>query len=98
MLPNQLPLSQRSPLIESHISYIEMAPQLQNTNRLPLLEQFVEKRRHDIASIIDIYRDIHQHPELSCFELRMASVVAKCLEEIGLDVTTSIGGTGLQAS
>ncbi|MHC1562536.1 amidohydrolase [Actinomycetospora sp. C-140] len=42
-----------------------------------------------------LYRDLHQHPELSHAEQRTAAAVAKQLETSGFDVTTGVGGTGV---
>ena len=43
----------------------------------------------------DLYRDLHQHPELSRQEHRTAAAVADRLRLAGLDVTTGVGGTGV---
>jgi hippurate hydrolase len=43
----------------------------------------------------DLYRDLHQHPELSHQEHRTAGVVAERLQAAGFEVTTNIGGTGV---
>lgn len=72
-----------------------MSLSLKNTDKLPLLRHIIEKYRPKIDSFVDIYKDIHQHPELSCFESRTASIVAKSLRDIGFDVTASIGGHGV---
>jgi amidohydrolase len=40
-------------------------------------------------------RDIHQHPELSNQEHRTAALVADHLRQLGLDVRTGVGGTGV---
>ncbi|HEX8869239.1 MAG TPA: amidohydrolase, partial [Lentzea sp.] len=42
-----------------------------------------------------LYRDLHQHPELSLQELRTAGVLADALRPLGYDVTTEVGGTGV---
>jgi len=42
-----------------------------------------------------LYRDLHQHPELSFQEHRTATVVADKLVELGYQVTANIGGTGV---
>ncbi|TMS53919.1 amidohydrolase [Mycobacterium sp. DBP42] len=42
-----------------------------------------------------LYRDLHQHPELSHQERRTAGVVAARLRESGLDVHEGVGGTGV---
>ncbi|WP_426746309.1 amidohydrolase [Myxococcus faecalis] len=41
------------------------------------------------------YRDLHEHPELSMQEHRTAAKVAKWLEDIGYEVTSGVGGTGV---
>lgn len=43
----------------------------------------------------DVYRDLHQHPELSGQEHRTAAVVAERLGLAGFDVNTGVGGTGV---
>ncbi len=43
----------------------------------------------------DLYRDLHQHPELSHQEHRTAAAVADRLRQAGLAVTTDVGGTGV---
>ena len=48
-----------------------------------------------VAGLEDLYRDIHQHPELSMQEQRTAGKAAEHLERLGYAVTTGIGGTGV---
>jgi hippurate hydrolase len=43
----------------------------------------------------DVYRDLHQHPELSRQEHRTAAIVADRLGQAGYEVTTGVGGTGV---
>jgi amidohydrolase len=60
--------------------------------RLDAIERAVEK----IAPrLIEIRRDIHAHPELSGREFRTAALVAEYFKELGLEVRTGIGGTGV---
>jgi amidohydrolase len=40
-------------------------------------------------------RDIHEHPELSGAEVRTAALVAEHLRELGMEVRTGVGGTGV---
>ena len=40
-------------------------------------------------------RDLHQHPELGNREFRTAGIVAKHLEELGLEVRTKVAHTGV---
>lgn len=42
-----------------------------------------------------IYRDLHAHPELSFAETRTAGIVADTLTNLGFEVTTGVGGTGV---
>ena len=44
-----------------------------------------------------IRRDLHQHPELSGEESWTAAYLAEKLEQLGLEVTTGVGGHGLVA-
>jgi amidohydrolase len=48
-----------------------------------------------LAELATIYRDLHEHPELSFQEERTAKVVADRLAEAGFVVTTGVGGTGV---
>ncbi|SEU20698.1 hippurate hydrolase [Myxococcus fulvus] len=44
-----------------------------------------------------LYRDLHQHPELSFQEEKTAAKLAERLRKLGFDVTTGVGGTGVVA-
>ncbi|MFE4872648.1 amidohydrolase [Streptomyces sp. NPDC056682] len=50
--------------------------------------------RDDLAGL---YRDLHAHPELSFAEHRTAAEVARRAGELGYDVTTGVGRTGVVA-
>src|SRR4051794_10171137 len=43
----------------------------------------------------DLYRDVHQHPELSHQERRTAGLVADRLRDAGYEVHDGVGGTGV---
>ncbi|MGH2538196.1 MAG: M20 metallopeptidase family protein [Candidatus Promineifilaceae bacterium] len=45
--------------------------------------------------LVRLRRDIHQHPELSFQEVRTAALVAETLQELGIEVQTGIGRTGV---
>lgn len=47
------------------------------------------------AELVDLYRDLHAHPELSHAEHRTAGIVAERLAASGYEVTAGIGGTGV---
>ena len=42
-----------------------------------------------------LYRDLHQHPELSNKEQETAGKLASGLRQLGYEVTTGVGGTGV---
>lgn len=42
-----------------------------------------------------LYRDLHQHPELSSQESATAAKLADQLKQLGFDVTSGVGGTGV---
>jgi hippurate hydrolase len=48
-----------------------------------------------MTDLHELYRDLHQHPELSLQEFRTAGVLADALRPLGFDVTTEVGGTGV---
>jgi hippurate hydrolase len=57
---------------------------------------------HDITNVEDLVapliafrRDLHTHPELGFEEHRTAAHIAEALRELGLEVHTGIGGTGV---
>ena len=47
------------------------------------------------ASMVALRRNIHSYPELSFEETRTAGIVAEGLRELGLEVKTGVGGTGV---
>nr|WP_109689149.1 amidohydrolase [Branchiibius hedensis] len=47
------------------------------------------------TQLADIYRDLHQHPELSFQEGRTAAIAADHLTRAGFEVTTGVGETGV---
>ena len=49
----------------------------------------------DAERITEIFKDIHQHPELGFMETRTAGIVAKELKALGYEVKTGIGKTGV---
>ena len=57
----------------------------------------LDKARALADDMIAWRRDIHQHPELSFQEIRTARLVADTLRDMGLEVETGIGKTGVVA-
>jgi amidohydrolase len=49
----------------------------------------------DSARLVNIFKDIHENPELGFMETRTAAIVAKELKSLGYDVITGIGVTGV---
>ena len=47
------------------------------------------------AELADLYRDLHQHPELSLQEHRSAALLAKALVSAGFETAEHVGGTGV---
>jgi amidohydrolase len=45
--------------------------------------------------LADLYRDLHQHPELAFAETRTAAVMARELRAAGFEVTEGVGRTGV---
>ncbi|RYI26081.1 MAG: amidohydrolase, partial [Acetobacteraceae bacterium] len=48
----------------------------------------------DLDLLVGTRHHLHQHPELSCAEAQTAAFLAKRLTDMGLPVTTGIGGHG----
>jgi amidohydrolase len=50
---------------------------------------------HRMTDLESLYRDLHEHPELSFQEERTAATMAARLAAAGLEVTTGVGKTGV---
>lgn len=48
-----------------------------------------------LAELEEIYKDLHQNPELSMQEVRTAKIVADEMESLGYEVTRNVGATGV---
>jgi amidohydrolase len=66
------------------------------------VDAVVQRATHVLADLEDrlpnmarLYRDLHQHPELSMQERRNAGIVAQHLRDSGYKVTEGIGKTGV---
>ncbi|MFC3712841.1 amidohydrolase [Sphingoaurantiacus capsulatus] len=51
----------------------------------------------DSTYLLNVYRDLHQHPELSFQEVRTAARLAAEARQLGFTVTTGVGKTGVVA-
>lgn len=49
----------------------------------------------DNKRLVEMFKDIHQNPELGFMEVRTAGIVAKELQELGFEVKTGIAKTGV---
>ncbi len=48
-----------------------------------------------ISTLEALYKDLHQHPELSMQEVRTAKIVADAMQGFGYEVTRNVGVTGV---
>ncbi|MBB5868443.1 hippurate hydrolase [Allocatelliglobosispora scoriae] len=48
-----------------------------------------------LDTLHELYRDLHEHPELSFAETRTAAIAARELHRIGFEVTEGVGRTGV---
>jgi amidohydrolase len=62
-----------------------------------LLDQLHAEAENLQPQLVAWRRDFHRHPELGFQEVRTAGIVADHLRELGLEVTTGIGKTGVVA-
>ncbi|HEV2865655.1 MAG TPA: amidohydrolase [Allosphingosinicella sp.] len=62
-----------------------------------LAQELNQAVRGDMRDLMALYRDLHQHPELSMQETRSAGLLAAEARRLGFDVTTGVGGTGVVA-
>lgn len=51
----------------------------------------------ELPSLVELYKYIHSHPELSLQEQQTAARLAKELKGLGFEVTEKVGGTGIVA-
>jgi hippurate hydrolase len=49
----------------------------------------------DSLRLVEIFKDLHQNPELGFMEVRTSGIVAKELKALGYEVITGIGKTGV---
>jgi hippurate hydrolase len=58
-------------------------------------EKLITVIDQDRDRLVNLFKDIHQNPELAFMETRTAAIVAKELKALGYDVKTGIGKTGV---
>ena len=59
------------------------------------LERIMKKAEQIQEELVKIRRDIHPHPEIGLQEKRTAALVTEKLKELGLEVKTNVGITGV---
>jgi hippurate hydrolase len=53
--------------------------------------------RADLPQLLELYRDLHEYPELSLQEVHTPARLAPKARELGFQVTEGVGGTGVVA-
>ena len=48
-------------------------------------------------NVVDVYNDLHQIPELGFQEFKTSAYIAEKLKQMGYEVTTGVGKTGVVA-
>jgi amidohydrolase len=60
------------------------------------LKKTIREKAEAISDqLVEIRRDLHEHPEIGLQETRTSAIVAEKMNQLGLDVKTGIGGTGV---
>lgn len=70
---------------------------MKNVQALYQSSEILEKASELKEQLIAWRRDFHQHPELGFEEVRTAEIVARHLEQLGLEVKRGVGRTGVTA-
>ena len=65
------------------------------THAQTFINQIKQMATFDSLRLVEMYKDIHQNPELGFMEVRTAAIVAKELKALGYEVITGIGKTGV---
>lgn len=73
----------------------ELWPQNYESMSNRLFEEIELRINNEYASLEQLYKYLHAHPELSFREQKTAAKVAQELRSLGFDVTTNVGGYGL---
>lgn len=74
-----------------------LAPLAPSALAAPAADPLGDAVRADMPGLLTLYRDLHQHPELSDHEVRTAALLAKTMRGLGFEVTPGFGGTGFVA-
>jgi len=71
------------------------APDQDSRVSAPLAGRATEAIDSDSERLVEIFKDIHQNPELGFMEVRTAGIIANELEALGFEVKTGIAETGV---
>lgn len=66
-------------------------------NAAPLPAPFTAQLNANYPAIENLYQELHRNPELGFSEVKTAANLAKLAKELGFEVTTGVGGTGVVA-
>ena len=61
----------------------------------PLTQALEASSKKLLPALEEIYKDLHQNPELSMNEIRTAGIVSSYLEKLGFEVSSQVGITGV---
>ncbi|MXY93241.1 MAG: amidohydrolase [Caldilineaceae bacterium SB0670_bin_27] len=63
-----------------------------------IVQEWIRREADELLpKLVEWRRDFHRHPELGFQEVRTAGIVAAHLQELGLEVSTGVGKTGVIA-
>lgn len=85
------------PFIRSLTSLLVAGAAASAAHAAPLPANIAAQINAEYPSVESLYQDLHRHPELGFNEHRTSAELAKRAKELGYEVTTGIGGTGLVA-
>lgn len=57
--------------------------------------RFLREAQNVLSQMREIRRDLHRNPEVGMEEIRTSRLVAEYLEDLGIEVKTGVGGTGV---
>ena len=77
------------------ISIITCIAQKKNTTIFSGQQTISQLAYADSGRLVDIYKDLHQHPELGFQEVRTSGILAKELKLLGYEVISGIAKTGV---
>jgi metal-dependent amidase/aminoacylase/carboxypeptidase family protein len=76
-------------------NYEEPKGELNSQHYRMLIEKIGKKLEEKRGELIELYRDLHRHPEVSGREERTAGIIANRLRDVGIEVEVGIGGYGV---